>query len=182
MTHAYKKDPIIDGLYPDRNVGILAIADTLNRNDRIYPKEDAASVCPTNITFALLGVGKPMAGKPMTGEVNIRMFVNPHPLSKSTRVEGSEIFFSYFDEEGERRTHTFRIHMFPQTAFDFVGAFDLLLDLEVFEDDLTEEPTLIGFTDKLQDEFKARLQSALKNPKFAQRYVHAVSLARWGVV
>lgn len=139
-------------------------------------------VVSTGATFVLLGTGKPTAGVAMTGEVNIRMFANPHPLNKTMRVEGAEIFFSYFDAEGERRTRTFKINMFPQTAFDFVGAFDLLLDLEAFEDNLTEEPTLIGFTDKLQDEFKARLQAALRNPKFVQRYVHAVSLARWGVV
>lgn len=139
-------------------------------------------VVSTNTTFVLLGAGKPTAGVAMTGEINIRMFANPHPLNKTIRVEGAEIFFSYFDVEGERRTHTFKINMFPQTAFDFVGAFDLLLDLEVFEDNLVADPTLIGFTDKLQNEFKTRLQAAIRNPKFIQRYVHAVSLARWGVL
>lgn len=154
-----------------------------NKNNRVYPHvETDNEVISTNTTFVLLGSGKPSAGVEMTGGVNIRMFVTPHPLNKSVRSEASEIEFNYFDAEGEKHIHKFRVAKLIDSAFDFVGCFDILLDLEIFEGNLEEKATLPGFTDKLQNEFKSRLEHAIRNPKFVQRYSHAASLARWGVL
>lgn len=141
----------------------------------------AAEVIEHEVTFALLGSGKPAAGVGMAGEVTVMMASRPHPLSNTTAILSSVICFNYYDAEGDRHRKEFTIPKLPTGITELTGWFDLLMSLEDYDDGMKDNVNFAGFTKEIHASFISRLNNANINPKYNQRFSQAIMLAQWGV-
>lgn len=157
----------IEKLYPER---------FLHATDR------SLDVQEFEVTSVLLGSGKPSAGIPQSGEVNVVMSTSQHPLNATMPVMSTVINFDYYDEEGERHRKHFTVPKLPTSIEELSGWFDLLLSLEDYDDGTKDNVNFVGFTKDIHIDFMNRIKNANRNPKYAVRFKHAISMAQWGVL
>lgn len=135
-----------------------------------------------SIQFVLLGRGKPNPNKLTSASLSVVLTSEPHQLSRETTITSTKILFSYFGIGGELCEYHYSVPKLPSNVSELIGWFDLLLSLETYDTwDTDSEPTKEGLMKEIHEDFINRLVSANRIARYNQRFVHAVSLVRWGI-
>ena len=128
------------------------------------------------VLFCMLGKGKPKAGVPESGSMNLEFFSNN---SENYPFRLTRVTISYYDEDGLEHVKVINITSHPISVCSLIASFSGMAALLYNNiDELVIDENSIPKV--IIEDFVNRLNKANLNPKFGSRYRAAVQLAMWG--